>query len=631
MANVVDENNLLVFDPSSASVIFTVGEGLLTKSKKIVASLTQALILFSDKVVNQEISFIRFQNHRMVFIHEKDLYGVKLVPKDQLTKNFVPAIKIILNIQSQLRKMDSNIKELSNNTIASFYNLIKNPDKNLYLFQESIEGYLGLLTFMAALNYDLSTNLESIKANFLILKEGDKSFINNIDLEKYKGIISFGANQKDLPINFDKLEFVQIDLKDSIFNNVFPNNKSLFKLISQIIGNESSSYIISQIINRETSINEVALSLIKLPDTQIAIEIAIEAITNFSKEQRLAKPLYRTIIKKLKDLEGTIESDVLNDLTSSTETKKEERSSQQEQSIPVTIEPVSQIHAEKETTAPVASVTQASQSGFSPSDLSSLANEFTSKLETLTQDEENLTSFSSQEEGETLSKSPQMPDSSLVQDKNHIFLEYFRVYFDFAPFRLGIDPENISYRPSVQLVRIDNDTTQFNIKIDPERQTWFWDICKTLSEEIDMVFKGENGNFQIEALNSYLVDIIRVITWSSIIDLLYNIQNGEVDLPDIFNITNKSNLCIVLELTPERRKQLPSQIEVIVEEDKLISGPGPEDQIKSFDKILMELSTALKTKKGVGLVLRKNSKELPLVLEFVLSISEMCGIGWSRW
>ena len=44
MTSSIDENNLLVFDPNSASIIFTVGEGLLTKSKKIVASLTQALI-----------------------------------------------------------------------------------------------------------------------------------------------------------------------------------------------------------------------------------------------------------------------------------------------------------------------------------------------------------------------------------------------------------------------------------------------------------------------------------------------------------------------------------------------------------------------------------------------------------
>ena len=55
----IDENNLLVFNPETASIIFTAGEGILTKSKKIIASLTQALILFSDKVVNQEINFIR--------------------------------------------------------------------------------------------------------------------------------------------------------------------------------------------------------------------------------------------------------------------------------------------------------------------------------------------------------------------------------------------------------------------------------------------------------------------------------------------------------------------------------------------------------------------------------------------
>ena len=445
MTSSIDENNLLVFDPNSASIIFTVGEGLLTKSKKIVASLTQALILFSDKVVNQEISFIRFQNHRMVFIHEQGLFGVKLVPKDQLTKNFVPAIKIILNIENHLRKLDSGIQELADLPIRIFYQLISNPEHNLYLFPESIEGYLSLLTMMAGLNYDLSINLDSIKNNFLIVNENSLSTLKNLDLESYEGVFSFGLNIKEI-IDDKKDNLIQIDLNDSIFNVIFPNNKSIYKLISQIIGSESSTYIISQIINREQSINEVALSLVKLPDSKMAIEIASEAISNFSKEQRLAKPLYRIIIKRLKDLEGNI------DIT------LPEYSETQNAFNPVTqkIEVIS-----SETIGPDSSEIKRSdqikesksgsdqipekQSTFTSSDLTSLANEFTTKLENLTKIEANESNVSQNINFETQKESTttitkNFDINSLKLDKNHIFMENFKIYIDFTPFRLGLNP-----------------------------------------------------------------------------------------------------------------------------------------------------------------------------------------------
>lgn len=646
----IDENNLLVFNPETASIIFTAGEGILTKSKKIIASLTQALILFSDKVVNQEISFIRFQNHRMVFIHEQDLFGVKLVPKDQLTKQFVPSIKIILNIQHQLRNLDSDIKEKADHTVRSLYNLLSQPEKNIYLFPESIEGHLALLTMMAALNYDLSINLESIKQNFVILKEETLSSLNDLELEKYKGIISFGLKATEVLKDRSNLEVVQIDLNESVFNAVFPNNKSFHKLLSQIIGTESSAYIISQIINREQSINEVALSLVKLPEPTMAIEIAIEAISNFSKEQRLAKPLYRIIIKKLKDVEGVMDLDIL---PAPDQPKVEQPAPYQAiSSEPISSEPnplenlktdePEYLHPEMTPPKPTTSIQEEpvspqqvpapTQSGFSTSELSSLANEFTSKLEDLSKSEiiepeANQSSL----QGEAPEKVPTADISSLKIDKNHILMDKFNIYFDFAPFRLGVKPESITYRPSIQIVRINNDTSQVVVRISPNKHNWFLDILKTLKETVELEYEGEEGIIEITTTNDNLNDVFRVAIWSAIIEITYAIENGERELPDIFNITNKSNICVILNLTPERKKQLPSQIQTIVEEEKLLQGSDVEDLVKSFDITLTAISDSLKTKKGVGFVLRKNSNELPLVLEFILTLSEISGIGWSRW
>ena len=485
---------------------------------------------------------------------------------------------------------------------------------------------------MATLNYDLSINLDSLKRNFLILKENTTTNLDKNNLDKINGIISFGMNVNSVLGEDPKIETVQIDLKDSIFNLIFPNNPSIHKLISQIIGTESSSYIISQIINREQSINEVALSLVKLPDPKMAIEIAIEAISNFSKEQRLAKPLYRIIIKRLKDLEGNENLDFpeyaeLQNEPAPFRKAKSDRALPSEEIKPqvITEEKVQQIPE------PVLNETS-----LSKTDLTSLANEFTSKLEDLTkkEDDESLISpkidFEPKKSSSTLDK--EIYDaSSLKLDEDHFFMENFKIYFDLSPYRHGTDPESISYRPSIQILRVDTEKSQLNVKISPGKQEWFWDICKSLQEANDMEFNGENGNFHIITANTNLYDVLRVCIWSTIIVLVYAIQNGDIEIPFIFNISNKSNLCIILELTPERRKQLPSQIEKIIEEEKFFTGTDVKDLVDSFENVLIALSHDLKTKKGVGLVLRRNSKELPLVLEFVLTLSEICGIGWSRW
>lgn len=632
MTTLIDENDLLVFDPKSAGIILSVGDGILTKSKKIVASLTNALILFSDKVVNQEISFIRFQNHRMVFIHEKKLFGVKLVPKDQLTKNFVPSIKIILNIENQLIDLDKKLQESVSNTIVTFYNLLRNPGETLYIFPDSIDGYLSLLTVMATLNYDLFVNLDSIKKNFLIAKSSEN--LNNSINPNIRGILNFGANLSEFNLQFDKSSIIPVNLNDSIFNTIFPNTKSIYHLISQIIGRESSSYIIAQIITQEQSINEIALSLIKIPEVSMSIDIAIEAITNFSKEQRLSKPLYRIIIKKLKDLEGKtdFELSIQNTLFTSTTSIQEIKDEKVQKETPdistqsiktVDLEPQKEIATEEKTSF---------QKKMDSSELTSLANEFTSKLENLTKNEpvnQNITFETKKEPSEVRKYDNDI--NKLKLDKNHMFMENFKVYFDFSPFRLGSKPEEILYYPSIQVVRINNENSQVNLKIDPERYNWFHDTLSNFKENVPIDFIGESGIFEVITSNENLPDVMRIVIWSCIIELTYAIQNGEIELPEIFKIPNKSNLCLILDLPIERRKQLPSQIREIIEEDKLIMGNGVEDLVNSIDKTLVTLTDALKTKKGVGFVLRKDSKELALILEFVLTLSELTGIGWSRW
>ena len=280
--------------------------------------------------------------------------------------------------------LDKSFQESSEKTITDLYELLRDPAQNLYVFPDSIEGYLALLTIMATLNYDLFVNLDSVKMNFLIVKSSQ--VIIELPNQEIKGIFNFGVNSNQLNFSKDSKPTIFIDLKDSIFTNIFPNNKTLYSLISQLIGKESSSFIIAQIMNKEQSINEVALSLIKLPDYTLAVDIAIEAIANFSKEQRLAKPLYRIIIKKLKDLEGKPGFELPFDETQiDNEIPNQVKNDQLASSIPK-IQP-QEIHPNVTPTTAKSEEPPQSQKTMNTAELTSLANEFTSKLENITKNE----------------------------------------------------------------------------------------------------------------------------------------------------------------------------------------------------------------------------------------------------
>ena len=82
------------------------------------------------------------------------------------------------------------------------------------------------------------------------------------------------------------------------------------------------------------------------------------------------------------------------------------------------------------------------------------------------------------------------------------------------------------------------------------------------------------------------------------------------------------------------RQKLPSQIMEIVEEDRIISEIETEQiqtVAKAVDTLLKRLVAPLRYGHGVALIPRKESQEMAEITLFLLLISEISGIGFSRW
>ena len=93
-------NDILVIHQNR--VTFSSGKGPLVHHSKISATVTQVLTLFSQKIMQgEQLHFIRFENHRMIFLFSQNkkyrsLVAMVLIPIDKSARQIIPAIDIIL-------------------------------------------------------------------------------------------------------------------------------------------------------------------------------------------------------------------------------------------------------------------------------------------------------------------------------------------------------------------------------------------------------------------------------------------------------------------------------------------------------------------------------------------------------
>ena len=653
ISNSIDDSNLLIFNPQTAKIIFSVGQGVFSKATKLMSSLTQALILFADKVVNQEINYIRFQNHRMVFLHTNGLFAIKMVPKDHLPKDYLPAMRIVVGIVSGALKSSTKLQTL-NNTISDLYTIIKSPEKVLLVFSKTIEGYKACLVYLAGMKFDLSINLEKISENIVFLKpEKPKELI----LDDKTGLLSF-TNDVDLK-NVDINEKVMVNLiTDFPFNNQDLNS---IKSVQNMFGLDSNATKTGDIILNEENLDEIIGMIVKV-DSASGIDFAIQAINNYNKDQKVGKTLYQLVDTKLKSIEERTESTTEQEEIS----PQIEQKSTQSEPEPITAKLIPEnteikkkdlsVHDEAITSSLPSSFVNAKPTIDEPSsekkslssslgNFSSLASEFTDKMKEFyeTDVEEkavqiNIPSDKKQDfrEDELLDFNYDDEIPNLPHGKYQIMMKALNIYVDLKPFVSGnLDFEQINYRPSLHAYTGEDYSICIEIKIHPNRHEDFHKSFTNFiaTDAVNIQEKGK-GIFIIGTDRENFPNLFRVSLWLLLIDYCYNIQHEVVTPTDFFNLRNGSIFIIPEGVTPERRKHLPSNISEIIEEEKLLKDTtNPVSIVQALDELLLKIHSKLKGGKGkaIGFVPRPGNQELPLIFEFVLTLSELTGIGWSRW
>ncbi|HKZ39565.1 MAG TPA: hypothetical protein VJ044_01305, partial [Candidatus Hodarchaeales archaeon] len=223
----------------------------------------------------------------------------------------------------------------------------------------------------------------------------------------------------------------------------------------------------------------------------------------------------------------------------------------------------------------------------------------------------------------------------LKRDNRKLLLQICPVLIDARPYVSGEASPTLKYSPSVQILPIQDQTVRFLVLVGTQR---IHDYMRALAD-LEARVKGhvalELGGVMFKASQENFYNAFKGIIWSLFIEYAYQVEKQLRPRTEIFKIPNEGSVCIIPDgLTPNRRKQLPKKIVDVIEETELIQQLESENPVtiaKSIDALLQKTLSILKTGKGIGIVPRKGKNEVPELTEFLLILSEVTGIGWSRW
>ena len=646
-------------------IIFEYGSGKLIQAKQIVATLTQALSLFGKNVINEELQFVRFHKQRLFFIISIDDHViVRLVDKDLLSKQFVPGMKIVLQLSEKLLKIPeavTPIKTLSQTTqenLGLFYEIVSFPEDTLIVVPRNVQGFLSLIILFAGLFFDLAKNVDLLLSNIVMLNPEEI-----LDTAKYskKKILVIGIPKSYVKINSsDSVKQSFFIGKDASLNFSSGQESDLTALVALFFGTNSNAERIYQ-STLGADVREVAAGLTELPREadSILLETIKESIENSGRN--LAKMMYRNLIKKMRELGLEKEGHVPIEYGSEQQNLQEQLGDNSlEQSIyakdamisekgKIQEQQISKIKSVEPQTAEPLDLSTDKLTSINIKEMLERENKTVQKkqpiqmnLSKTTVQKESLEPTLVTDQSYTTLQTEVVPDvnlnilpDDLGKNVHKILLTTCPILVDTTPYVLGKTAPLLQYAPSIQIQPATDQYVEIIMLVGATRVNDFKkslsDLESRISAELSTIDYGVK--LKIPRINFYMA--LKGLVWSLFIEYAYQVQKNLQPKTSIFMLPNEGSVCVIPDgITPNRRKQLPKQISEIFEEQKIIETTENENPVtitQSIDILLQKMFNVLKNGKGLGLVPRGHSPEQPQIIEFLLLLSEMCGIGWSRW
>ncbi|MFX0050783.1 MAG: hypothetical protein ACFE8U_05755 [Candidatus Hermodarchaeota archaeon] len=607
-----DSSDILVIHQNR--IIFSSGEGLLTQHSKISAQVTQVLTLFSQRIMGGElIHFIRFANHRMIFLFsqtkKEDLVTIVLIPIERSARQVIPAMNIILR---QVEKfLQGDILDAKNRHLDTFYQILSAPDKSFVVVPRTPEGILCALVILTAFAHDLQFGIERVVSNVHFIDPNNTQEFERINqLSKNRKVLSFvpipNMDENDNILSFG----LEAPLRQ--YFSAFPGEKT-YDVIGRVFGDQSNAAKMRRFIANEEAY-EIAQSVSLLPYTE----------DDFIRNE----VLMTTVINPGKDVIVTMTTPVMQ--------KLRELSS----SVPVEKVPIGNAELEG-LSIKLQEETIEDKTPIAPYSVSELDTtiDLAAEPDTVPETAQDLTIKPIEPTVQTT------VSQDVLARLNETRRSGFEYRFDSIPLVLDTAPFEIKLSESLKLPFDETEITISLFSVNDRHFSihiyTFLDRLPALKdslEDLSIRIGGESylreNHVSIEGPIEKQRETLRSLLWLCIVEYLTQVVMKFKKLSNRFEIPKEGSILIIPPNRDFIREKIPSKFKDFVEEIE-IRQKIEQDAIwtlgRAQDDLLSSIMTPLKQGGGVVFVASENNKEMEEIALFLLLISEVCGIGFSRW
>jgi len=577
--------------------------------------MSKALFLFAKKVVQENIHFVRFEKQRMIFISSPrlpELSAVKLVSKSILARDFVPAMSITLNVMVE-RLENRNFDEQAKEYLSIYYQILSNIEQTLIIVENDGEGMSSLITMISGLVYDLGVSIEKVIPLIRIIDKDSE------DLPDLSGDFKYLMPITGLAYNRirDKTNLITCPVTHHLEEPVLMPNldgERVFRTCARLFGPGSNSMKMYENTNNPETLE--LCSFLPYSDKEKTLEAMKHIIDSGGRNINSVLSKYATVPEKklAAPEEPAVESPVspaprddqeipVVNLTAESEQETELSDAPEylsasgfreiavDEVVPVEVEETEQEIAEPSQAGSLEATPEQEIAVLPPSEVEGGIFDFASCLIT--------TNASSHIAGHS---SPyEIPDTDRIE---------------------------------LHILAPDNNEIAFLINVGPLRVNEFVQSIRDISERVSGDILTRNNTVIFKTPENTFYTAYRGLIWSLIIEYISQIQLNVKRRTESLDFPNEGSIMLIPPGREYIRQKLPSQIMEIVEEDRIIN-EIETDRVqtvsKAIDTLLKRLVAPLRYGHGVALIPRKESHEMAEITLFLLLISEISGIGFSRW
>ncbi|MFX1282322.1 MAG: hypothetical protein ACFFB5_01650 [Promethearchaeota archaeon] len=635
-------------------IVFSSGQGPLTKHSKISATVTQVLTLFSERIMKgEQIHFIRFEKHRMIFlfsqkIKENQLVATVLIPIERSARQVIPAMSIILHMLEEFYK--GNIEDAKNSQLDCFYQILSSPENSLIIVPRSPEGILAALIILTAFAHDMQLGVQRIASNLHFVDPNNPIELNEIvRISETNRILSFVP----LPGGEDNANILLFGLASPRrqYFSAYPDEQ-IYDVISRIFGNQSNAAKMRKFIANKDA-QEIAQSISLLPQSEddfVRKEVLLSTVLQPGKD--IIVTMTTPVMQKLRNLASTTPITEKVPVIKETPAFKEPPIVKETPVIretPVAKETLFTKEVPKSTTdlesIPIQSpvkISKEGQQGLKHTDFElDTTLELVAEPDAIPEETQKLVT----KPIETIPVRHVDVDSDVLARLDESRRRGFEYRLDSVPLIIDTTPYVINMPETQNLPFQESSIT---IRLFQERNGHFvihiYTFLDRLSalrnslEDLSIRIGGEThlreNHVSLEGPIDKQQLVLRALLWLGIIEYLTQVEIKLQKLPRLFEIPNEGSILIIPPKREYIKEKIPSKFQNFVEELKIRNQIEQEELWtlgKAQNEIISQIMSPLKHGEGVVFIASENNQEMEEIALFLLYVSEICGIGFSRW